>query len=192
MFDINLHPVPGTWWSLCGCYGQWSYQTRYCWRFRVSWLPANVMTECSCNVTENQDTDVFVMVCFKFVSLEIICLSAPTISSWWSQLGVMAAHCCYSWWRWWSNILWAIHIRLWLCSLSCYLPFTIKVLLQSFVHNLIDMLLKVPEHVYDGHCCSNCLSVCFQFCFFFSLGLGFFFLDAFLVGCFHVVKSKCP
>jgi hypothetical protein len=34
------------------------------------------------------------------------------------SVGIMAAHHCYSWWRWWSDTLWATLIRLWVCSFS--------------------------------------------------------------------------
>jgi hypothetical protein len=51
----------------------------------------------------------------------IIYLSAPTIGSWWSQQVIMAARHCSSWWRWWSDTLWATLIRLRLHSLWCHL-----------------------------------------------------------------------
>jgi hypothetical protein len=65
----------------------------------------------------------------------IICLSAPTIGSWWSQQVIMAARHCSSWWRWWSDTLWATLIRLQLHSLSCYF----KWLLLRFLCNFIDI-----------------------------------------------------
>jgi hypothetical protein len=61
-----------------------------------------------------------IMVCPGF-GLLIIYLSTPTVRSSQSQWVVMAALHCYSWWRWWSDTLWATLIKLWLHSLSCYL-----------------------------------------------------------------------
>ncbi len=52
----------------------------------------------------------------------------------------LADHLSYSWWRWWSDTLWATLIRLWPHSLLCY-PQTV---VKSFLCNLIDMLSVFP------------------------------------------------
>ncbi len=36
----------------------------------------------------------------------VIYVSIPTVASWWSQWGVIAASHCHSWCRWWSDTLW--------------------------------------------------------------------------------------
>jgi hypothetical protein len=54
----------------------------------------------------------------------------------WLSTPHLADHHSYSWWRWWSDTLWATLIRLWPHSLSCY-PQTV---VKSFLCNLIDML----------------------------------------------------
>jgi hypothetical protein len=52
------------------------------------------------------------------------------------QWVVMAAHPCYSWWWWRSDILWASLIRLWLHSiLSCLQSVCCEVFLQIFLQS---------------------------------------------------------
>jgi hypothetical protein len=63
----------------------------------------------------------------------ILCLYMPPIVSWWSQWVVVAACPCSSWWRWWSDTLWA---KLWKV-MSCG---TWKFLLLQFLCNFIDKL----------------------------------------------------
>ncbi len=62
----------------------------------------------------------------SFCILTILCSGAKpradTNSCVFKLLLVMAVHhCCYSWWRWWSNALWVTNLlKVMTCSLSCY------------------------------------------------------------------------
>jgi hypothetical protein len=48
-------------------------------------------------LTEPQDADICIIVCLKFCVDYY--MSTPSVGIWWSWLGVMAAHFCYSQWR---------------------------------------------------------------------------------------------
>jgi hypothetical protein len=72
----------------------------------------------------------------------IICLSTPTVRSWWSLLVVMAAHHCYSQWRWWSDTLWVTLIRLWLHPLL-------------FHHQIVVVEISLQFHTYEQILSSN-------------------------------------
>ncbi len=63
-----------------------------------------------------------------------------TIGSWCSQWVVMAAHHCYLWWRWRSDILWATIIRFYDCT-QCYVSF--KLSLWRLLCNFIGMCLPI-------------------------------------------------
>lgn len=71
---------------------------------------STIMTEssfCFRKWDRNSDTDCCINVCLKWI---IVCLPTPLSWSWWSELEVMAASQCYSWWRrWWSHTLWVAH-----------------------------------------------------------------------------------
>ncbi len=88
---------------------------------------------------ETEDLNLSIMVCLKS-GWTIVFLSMPTVRSWWSQWRVMAVHHCYSWWRWWSRMLWVMLMRLWLESLSsCFFCVVL------FHLQLIDMSICVME-----------------------------------------------
>jgi hypothetical protein len=83
---------------------------------------------------QNLRRQMFVQ-CFTWNFRQIIMfLSTPSVRSWWSQWEVMAACCCCSWRRCWSNILWVTLIRLWLLIVM----FTFQVLWSS-LWNLGDL-----------------------------------------------------
>jgi hypothetical protein len=85
---------------------------------------------------ETEDLNLSIMVCLKF-GWTIVFLSMLTVRSWWSQWGVMAVHHCYSWWRWWSRMLWVMLMRLWLESLSsCFLC---VVFVSTATHRYVNM-----------------------------------------------------
>jgi hypothetical protein len=54
-----------------------------------------------------------VWVFILLLEMTVGVLATPTFRSWWSQWGVMTAHNCYEWWRWWSGTLWVTLIRTW-------------------------------------------------------------------------------
>jgi len=91
---------------------------------------STIMTEssfCFRKWDRNSDTDCCINVCLKWI---IVCLPTPLSWSWWSELEVMAASQCYSWWRWWSDTLWVTLVRLW--------P-------HSFFVVLVLVLLELPQ-----------------------------------------------
>jgi hypothetical protein len=98
----------------------------------ISWVLANIMTESSCcfwNCDRSAGQRFCVMVCSDF-GLIIMYSFTPTVRSWWSQWVVMAACHCYLWWRWWSDTLWVVLIRLWPHSLLCCLQIVVEISLQ--------------------------------------------------------------
>ncbi len=90
------------------------------------------MTESSCcfwKCDRSAGHRFCVMVCADF-GLIIMYSFTPTVRSWWSQWVIMAACHCYLWWRWWSDTLWVVLIRLWPHSLLCYLQIVVEISLQ--------------------------------------------------------------
>ncbi len=130
------------WEFFCGWPSSKSCEGFACCSFcNVSWLLANVMTKSSCcfwKCNRNSGHRIFVSWFAQYFGQVIINISTPTVRSWWSQWGVMAAHHCYSWGRWWSDTLWATFRRLWLHSLFCYLQ-----LLWSFFITHTYLLLHL-------------------------------------------------
>jgi hypothetical protein len=70
-------------------------------------------------VTETHNADFLFFLNFRQTVTD---LSTPAIRSWWSQCLVMAAHSCYSWWRWRSDTLGAWHSHKVMTSLIVLLP----------------------------------------------------------------------
>jgi hypothetical protein len=54
----------------------------------------------------------------------------------------MTACHCYLWWRWWSDIMWATLIRLWLHSLWCHLQIVVKFSMQLHRYVLHSVFLS--------------------------------------------------
>jgi hypothetical protein len=54
---------------------------------------------------------------------------------------------CRRWWKCWSETLWAILIRSWLCSLLCYL---FRLLLWRFLCNFIDANMSTEGNIHEG------------------------------------------
>jgi hypothetical protein len=72
----------------------------------VSWVPANIMTGCSCyfwKCDRNLGCRFFVYILTWTFEKIIIDLSAASIRSWWHQWEVVAASHCHSWWKWFSG-----------------------------------------------------------------------------------------
>jgi hypothetical protein len=91
----------------------------------VSWVLSNLMTESSCcfqkEMWEKLRTWILYNELYNFRQV-ITYLSAPTVSSWWSQSVTLVAWC-----MWWSDTLWATLTRSQLHSVSCCLSIQIVV-----------------------------------------------------------------
>ncbi len=74
--------------------------------------------------------------------------STPTVGSWSSKRGVMAASHCYSWWRWWSDssVLKGYHILILVWFLLILLELRPYAELQIFIMNLQCNL----THMFSG------------------------------------------
>ncbi len=64
--------------------------------------------------------------------------------SWWTQWGVMlaACHCCYSWWRWWSDALWLTLIKV-----------TMAIFIFVCVFFFLVCLNWENSHLQQKNCC---------------------------------------
>jgi hypothetical protein len=76
----------------------------------------------------------------------------------------MAVCHCYSWWRWWSETLWATLIRLWLQPVSCYLQIVVEeISLQFHTCVMLQKLMPddiLPDKFMTGVRCIDYKSVC--------------------------------
>jgi hypothetical protein len=109
-----------------------------------SWELANIVKS-SCliwNCDRNSGCRCLYNGCPKFwVDYHVLNLDPP-FRSWWNQWVVIAAHHCYSWWRWWSDTLWVTLIGL--QHTHCHVSFKV---LWNLLHNLIDMLNYLMHNV---------------------------------------------
>jgi hypothetical protein len=115
-------------------------------------VPANIITESSCaseNATETQ-AQTFYNFLHSVLSRWLMYLCTPTVRSWWSQQGEMAASQWHSWWVWWFDTLdwhWWLSLHSFLLCLSWFGQNQHNGYLQSilveFLCNLIDIF-----HIY--------------------------------------------
>ncbi len=79
------------------------------------------------------------MVCSKSWGDCCILLSTPSNNgSWWSRWVVLPAHHCYSWWRQWSDTLWATLLMPKVTTYNhIYFHVSFKALLWRFLCNFI-------------------------------------------------------
>jgi hypothetical protein len=90
-------------------------------------------------------------------------LQPPSVTGEISGVVVMAACCWPLWWRrwWWSDTLWVTLIRLWLCSLSCYLE---VVVMQLSLHSHKLYLISVKSSLIPSATRSGVPSSCRSGC----------------------------
>ncbi len=107
----------------------------------ASWVLVNMMMESSCCFQKcSRNSGHRCLYNGLPQNLGRLLFSMPTVDSWWSQWGVIAARHCYSqsWWGWWSHTLWVTVIRLWQhCVLS----------------ELVVVLLELTEWFCLQKCC---------------------------------------
>jgi hypothetical protein len=117
----------------------------------VPGVVANIMTEsshCFCKCDTNSGCRSLYNSLPKF-GLVIIYLCKPTVGSWWSQWGVMAARQWYSSWRWWFDTLWVTLIRLWSHSfLVCWFWYFVELTWQLPLDYYCGLFLAVSEIIF--------------------------------------------